>query len=353
MITIIIGARPQFIKHQPLQAAIGDNTKTRIVHTGQHYDLNMSDIFFQELGLSAPDIHLGIGSDSHAKQTGKMLMAIEQEVQIYKPKLLIVYGDTNSTLAGTLASVKLGVPVAHIEAGLRSFNRTMPEEINRIITDRISQLLFVPSELALDNLKKEGITTNTFNVGDIMYDTVLFFESVSEQRIGILDKWHLSSHNYYYATIHRASNTDNEDQLLNIIKAFSGLDKKVLFPIHPRTKKMIKKYKIKLGQNIIALDPAGYLDSIMFIKNAKAVLTDSGGMQKEAFYLKTPCITIRTETEWPETIEQGWNQLVDSDEQAIIKAVNEIVIPKTHTPVYGDGKTAMRIKQILSDYLNG
>jgi UDP-N-acetylglucosamine 2-epimerase len=277
-------------------------------------------------------------------------MAIEQDLNSYKPELLIVYGDTNSTLAGALAAAKLDIPIAHIEAGLRSFNRQMPEEINRVITDRISRFLFVPSENAANNLYNEGITDGVHDVGDIMYDTVLFFLPLAGKRMHKLGELTVSVDDYYFATIHRPSNTDDENNLLNILKAFSKLNKKVIFPIHPRTKKMIEKFKFKLSKNIIALDPVGYIDSLMFINNAKAVLTDSGGMQKEAFYLKTPCITIRSETEWTETINQGWNRLVDSDQQKIITAVSNFSIPKIHEPVYGNGRTAHSIKEILRKY---
>jgi UDP-GlcNAc3NAcA epimerase len=261
-----------------------------------------------------------------------------------------VYGDTNSTLAGALTATKLDIPIAHIEAGLRSFNRQMPEEINRVITDRISQILFVPSMNAVKNLYDEGISNGVYDVGDIMYDAVLFFLPLSDKRMHKLKELAVSVENYYFATIHRPSNTDDENTLNNILQAFSKLDKKVIFPIHPRTKKMIDTFGIKLGKNIIAHDPVGYIDSLMFINNAKAVLTDSGGMQKEAFYLKTPCITIRSETEWTETISQGWNQLVESDEHRIINAVTNLSIPETHEPVYGDGNTAISIKEILLKY---
>jgi len=347
MITIIIGARPQFIKHWPLQESLQNKFETRIIHTGQHYDKNMSEIFFKEMGIQPPDIHLEIGSGTHGEQTAKMLSAIERDLIAHKPSLVIVYGDTNSTLAGALAAAKLHIPVAHIEAGLRSFNKFMPEEINRIMTDHISEILFTPSEIADKNLQKEGITKNVYRVGDIMFDALNFFLPQAEHKKNILKKMKLKETEFYYSTIHRPSNTDSETNLRNIVSAFSNLDKKVVFAIHPRTLKMIKNYNIKLNDNICIMNPLGYLENLVFLKYAKAIITDSGGMQKESFFLKVPCITIRQETEWVETIKQGWNCLVNPVKNDIIKKVSSISMPKEHMPCYGNGNTSTQIINIL------
>ena len=352
LITIIIGARPQFIKHQPLQAALENTWQTRVLHTGQHYDHNMSDIFFEEMGIRKADVNLNIGSGSHGAQTGNMLAAIEADLQQNRPDVVIVYGDTNSTMAGALAAVKLHIPVAHIEAGLRSFNRSMPEEINRVVTDHVSELLFIPSQVGLQNLKREGVTSGLHVVGDIMVDAVQYFLPKAQFKSEQLAKMQLTPGAYYYATIHRPHNTDTPQNLQNIIQAFQKLDRPVVFPVHPRTDKMLQKYEICMGKNILKLKPQGYLDNLMFLQNAHAVLTDSGGLQKEAFYVKTPCITIRPETEWVETVERGWNRLLDPPRsEDIIQAVKGIQIPANQLPVYGKGDTAGLIEKILAKFM--
>ena len=322
----IVGARPQFIKLAPLSKALREaGFKEVIVHTGQHYDDNMSELFFKELEIPEPDYNLGIGSGSHGEQTGRMLIAIEDILLKENPNLVIIYGDTNSTLAGALASSKLHIPLAHIEAGLRSFNKNMPEEINRIVADHLSSLLFAPTETAVENLRREGIEKGVYLVGDIMFDALMHFSKISDAKSKILEALNLKPKEYYLATIHRAENTDNYERLKNILEALSSLDKPVIFPVHPRTKKKVEEYNLEfLIEKIQVIEPVGYLDMIQLEKNAKAILTDSGGVQKEAFWLRVPCITLRDETEWVETVRYGWNRLVGADKEKILDAVKNI-----------------------------
>ncbi len=327
-IVSIVGARPQFIKLAPLSKVLREEGfKETIVHTGQHYDDNMSDIFFKELEISEPDYNLGIGSGSHGEQTGKMLIAIEEVLMKRKPDLVIVYGDTNSTLAGALASSKLHVKLAHVEAGLRSFNKMMPEEINRIVTDHLSDILFCPTETAVKNLEKEGITKGVYLVGDIMFDALMYFSRMSEEKSKILQNLKLNPKEYYLLTIHRAENTDNYDRLKNILLAIAQFRRKAVFPIHPRTRSRIKEFNLGNyldNENILLIDPVGYLDMISLEKNAFAIFTDSGGVQKEAFWLRVPCITLRDETEWIETVKYGWNTLVGANIEKILEAERNI-----------------------------
>lgn len=327
-IVSIVGARPQFIKLAPLSKVLREEGfKETIVHTGQHYDDNMSDIFFKELEIPEPDYNLGIGSGSHGEQTGKMLIAIEEVLMKRKPDLVIVYGDTNSTLAGALASSKLHIKLAHVEAGLRSFNKMMPEEINRIVTDHLSDILFCPTETAVKNLEKEGITKGVYLVGDIMFDALMYFSRISEEKSKILENLKLNPKEYYLLTIHRAENTDNYDRLKNILLAIAQFRRKVVFPIHPRTRSRIKEFNLDKyldNENILLIDPVGYLDMISLEKNAFAIFTDSGGVQKEAFWLRVPCITLRDETEWIETVKYGWNTLVGANIEKILEAERNI-----------------------------
>lgn len=355
----IIGARPQFVKAAPFSEVFRKENKEVLVHTGQHYDSNMSDVFFDELVIPKPDYNLGVGSGSHGVQTGRMLERIEEIILKEKPDGMLVYGDTNSTLAGALAASKLHIPVFHVEAGLRSFNKLMPEEQNRILTDHISDLLLCPTQTAVDNLKKEGITTGVVNTGDIMLDAVLrnigianekysnglwFGEIVREN--GGISKY--IENGYYLATIHRAENTDNPEKLSNIFKAFSELDKPVLLPLHPRTKKLIENLEIDIS-NIIIIKPVGYLLMLYLTSNAYMVVTDSGGLQKEAYFLKTPCTTLRDQTEWVETLENSWNVLSQIDVNEIkAKVQRELTCIQHPQPKsFGEGNAALKICQVI------
>ena len=353
-VVTIIGARPQFIKAKPM---LDEFNKVKeidsvVIHTGQHYSYEMSRLFFKELHIPEPDHNLGIGSAPQGAQTGQMLIKIEALLLKEKPDLVLVYGDTNSTLAGALAASKLHIPIAHVEAGMRSFNREMPEEINRVLTDHVSDLLFCSTQLAVDNLRAEGITKNTYLVGDVMYDLALKCAPIAEEKSTILKANKLKAKSYYLATVHRQSNTDNPDNLKNILETLSELDLPVIFPVHPRTKKVIDKLKayslqLKAFANIRFIDPVGYLDMLMLEKNACKILTDSGGVQKEAYFFKVPCITLRTETEWQETVSSGWNLLAGTDRESIIDAVNRFVEPKIHKELYGSGNASEEICHIL------
>lgn len=352
-IVTVIGARPQFIKAAPFSECFRKAHQEVLVHTGQHYDANMSDVFFEELGIPKPDYLLNVGSGSHGSQTGKMLEGIEDILLKEKPDGLLVYGDTNSTFAGALAASKLHIPVIHVEAGLRSYNKKMPEEQNRILTDHISTYLLCPTETAVENLKNEGIVDGVFNTGDIMYDVVLRNIDLSNQKYAG-GKWKeeinhdLLEKNYYLATIHRAENTDDPDKLKTIFKAFNTLEKPVLLPLHPRTKKMVEVYNIDL-ENICVIDPVGYLLMLYLTANAHMVVTDSGGLQKEAFFLKTPCTTLRDQTEWVETLKNGWNILSAIDVVEIKEKVQRDLsfLKQPQDKVFGDGQAAKKIMEYI------
>lgn len=350
----IIGARPQFIKAGPLSAALREKFVEIMIHTGQHYDHGMSQRFFDELHIPEPDYNLGVGSGGHGAQTAAMLKLLEELYVKEKPDAVIVYGDTNSTLAGALAAVKLHIPVAHVEAGLRSFNREMPEEINRLLTDHISRWLFTPSEASKKNLKLEGITDNVHIVGDIMLDSVLKYSEKAKKSSSIMVDLDIEKNEFYLATVHRAENTDDKIQLETIFQMFSELDKKVILPLHPRTKNRMEEYSLEVSDNIKIIEPAGYLDMLHLIQCSKSVLTDSGGIQKEAYYLETPCITLRKETEWTETVDAGWNTVTNSSKSIILSVAersDEIrLLP--HPDLYGNGNSAAEIVNILSSEIS-
>jgi UDP-GlcNAc3NAcA epimerase len=371
-IVTIVGARPQFIKSAPVSRELRKENKEILVHTGQHYDDNMSAVFFGELNIPKPDYNLGVGSASHGKQTADMLVSIENVLLDEEPDWVIVYGDTNSTIAGSLAASKLHIPIIHIEAGLRSYNRKMPEEINRVLTDNISTILSCPTKTAVDNLKAEGLKNIydngkllqesdisqlkydknnplVINTGDVMYDAVLYNKKLAEEKSMILNDLDLDEKNYYLATVHRAENTDNRDHLKSIFEKFSQLSKKVVLPIHPRTSNKLKKYNLEKlldHANIKIIDPIGYLDMLSLISKADRVLTDSGGVQKEAFMLGTPCITLRNETEWVETIEYGKNVLagLGAKKLDISFEFNDYEIKEFP---YGNGDSAKKIVRML------
>ena len=353
-IITVIGARPQFIKASALSREINKNKNINeiIIHTGQHYDSNMSDIFFDELEIPKPKYNLGIGGGTHGQNTGRMIEGIENILIAEKPDYLIVYGDTDSTLAGALAAVKIHIPVIHIEAGLRSFNKRMPEEINRILTDNSSKLLFTPTETAVNNLLNEGFNKNNiFNVGDIMFDTALYFGKKADEESNIINKLNIENNNYYLVTIHRQENTDDLKRLSNIFKGLNKLSNinKIVLPLHPRTKKKISEYNLEhLLNNIIITEPLGYLDMVKLEKNAKGIITDSGGIQKEAFFYSVPCFTLRDETEWIELVNLEVNTLINNNEnmyESIIKAKqNSDNFSKS---IYGVGNTSQLIIEKL------
>ena len=346
-IVSIIGARPQFIKAAVVSKEIikTDGVEDVLVHTGQHYDENMSKIFFDELEIPKPDYNLSVGSASHAVQTGEMLIKIEELLLTEKPDWVLVYGDTNSTIAGSLAATKLHIKIAHVEAGLRSFNKLMPEEINRITTDRISDLLLVPSQNALQLLEKEGLAENSLFVGDVMFDSILFYQKMAGEKFSISGI--TNENDFYLATVHRAENTDNKDRLQNIFSAFSEMDKPVILPLHPRTKSKLEG--IKFNDNIKIIDPVSYLEMILLLKNSSKVLTDSGGLQKEAYFMKKPCITLRDETEWIETLNGNWNFIVGTDQKLILEKIS-VNSFDSQGEYYGDGKAGEKIVKALLNY---
>lgn len=354
-IVTVVGARPQFIKASPVSKAFDENgIKEIIIHTGQHYDDEMSAIFFRELNIKAPHINLNIGSGSHAYQTGNMMIQIEKVLLSQQPDLVFVYGDTNSTLAGALAACKLNIPVAHVEAGLRSFNRKMSEEHNRVLTDHCSDLLFCPTQTSIDNLKKEGIDNGVHLVGDTMYDAVLLFSKIAKNKSTILDELNIKSKQYLLATIRRPYNVDDPVILRNILTAFIDVDVKIILPIHPRTKRKIEdldsnfihtlnKSKVKI------IAPIGYLDMLIIEKHSRVILTDSGGIQKEAYFFNIPCITLRNETEWSELVTGDYNILSGNDTNKILKSY-EIMKNKdivNDTKLYGSGDAYKKIVTIL------
>lgn len=341
----IIGARPQFIKHFPFEKACNGYFNLITIHTGQHYDKNMSNVFFNQLGMNQPDYMLNVGSGKHSLQTASMMIEIEKIVEIEKPNGMIVYGDTNSTLSGALVASKLNLPIFHIEAGLRSYNKEMPEEINRILTDHVSYCLFAPSDTALENLKKEGIVKNVYNVGDIMKDVIKYF---TDRKL-ITKKSRMS---YYYATIHRPYNTDSKHRLTYILDSLNNLDQKVILSIHPRTSNQMLIYQINKYKfnNIKFIEPQSYLDNLSYLSLSSALITDSGGMQKEAYWLKKKCITIRKETEWIETLENKNNSLLFNDLSNLRTVINE-ENSGWREDLYGKGDTSQLIVDIIKKKL--
>jgi UDP-GlcNAc3NAcA epimerase len=375
----VVGARPQFIKAAMVSRAIvrhnaqspASQIKEEIIHTGQHYDENMSDVFFREMEIPEPAVRLDCGGKSHGAMTGQMLEAVEKEIVSRRPDWVLVYGDTNSTLAGALAAAKLHVAVAHVEAGLRSYNKKMPEEINRVLTDHVSTLLFCPTQTAVENLRREDLAEGIHHVGDVMYDAALFFGGVAEKTSTMLRTLNLRPKSYYLATIHRQENTDDGERLAAIFEAFDTLATEqcpIIVPLHPRT-------RLRLLKNSLVSDASGaqgtasdepelttrneyvhlvpsvsYLDMVALEKNASLVLTDSGGVQKEAYWHRVPCVTLRDETEWVETVQAGWNTVVGVDVDRIIKACRvpgETSIRREHPPLFGKGNTAELICNVL------
>ena len=344
-IVSIVGARPQFIKAAPVSQQLRQVHTEVLLHTGQHYDYHMSEIFFQELGIPVPDYNLEVGSGSHGKQTGEMLIQIEEVLLQERPDRVLIYGDTNSTLAGALAAAKLHIPVAHVEAGLRSFNRKMPEEINRVLADHIANLLFCPTTTAVENLAHEGVTAGVHLVGDVMYDAVLLGLVVAKR--DVLNRLGVTPHGYLLATVHRPRNTDDPAALAEIMAALGDTGETVVLPAHPRTKKALSKAHIVPTANVRLTEPVSYLDMLALERDARMILTDSGGIQKEAYWLGVPCVTLRDETEWVETVAAGWNVLVGNDHSHIVEAVRTFRPAGERPPVFGDGHTSERIAKLL------
>jgi UDP-N-acetylglucosamine 2-epimerase len=345
----IVGARPQFIKAAALSRELRRSHHEVLLHTGQHYDYTMSGIFFDGLELPAPDVNLGVGSGNHGFQTGAMLSKIEEVLLSEKPDWVVVYGDTNSTLASALAASKLHIRVVHVEAGLRSFNRRMPEEINRVLADHLSDLLLCPSGTAVENLAREGIARNVHLVGDIMLDVLNWArERIAARPPEILRHLKLCEGEYVLATVHRSDNTDDAKRLTGILGALNALDERVVFPVHPRARKALSAGKHKLSPLVKLIDPVGYLEMVSLTRSARRVLTDSGGLQKEAYWLGVPCVTLRDETEWVETVEVGWNRLAGSDRDRIVEEVRSFVPPADRPSLYGDGCVAARCAELLN-----
>jgi UDP-N-acetylglucosamine 2-epimerase (non-hydrolysing) len=346
----VVGARPQFVKLAPIaKAAAAAGVEHIIVHTGQHYDPMLSDVFFEDLGIGAPDVHLGVGSGSHGVQTGAMLAALDAVFDEHRPDWVLVYGDTNSTVAAALSAVKMHIPVAHLEAGLRSFNRRMPEEHNRVLTDHAADLLLAPTQVAVAHLANEGLASRTVLVGDVMTD-VLF--EVRDQIAGspsaLVEELGLEAGGYYVATIHRAENTDDPKRLAEVVAGLAGLDKKVILLAHPRVVAKAASHGIALTQgSLVSHAPLPYPDLIAATLSSGGVVTDSGGLQKEAFLLRVPCTTVRTETEWVETVQLGWNVLANTAEE-IAAAASRARPADTDAAPYGDGRAATRVLDALA-----
>ncbi|UOF02960.1 non-hydrolyzing UDP-N-acetylglucosamine 2-epimerase [Bdellovibrio reynosensis] len=355
-IITVVGARPQFIKAAAVsrEIAMQRSFEEIMVHTGQHFDANMSDVFFREMEIPKPKFNLGIFGKTHSAMTGEMMIKIEELCVSEQPDLMLVYGDTNSTLAGALAAAKLKIPIAHVEAGLRSFNMTMPEEINRVLTDRVSKYLFCPSESAMKNLAKEGYNTlacKVLNSGDVMMDAALYYSKISEKRSKIVADLKLSD--YGLCTIHRAENTDSAERLNQIFSALTeiSLEKSIVLPLHPRTRKFIEQYKIET-KNIKIIDPVGYFDMLELLKNASFVFTDSGGLQKEAYFFDKPCITMRDETEWTELVEIGQNVITGANSDRILKAYHQATDQRVWPQgLYGNGDASKKIVAHLMEQI--
>ncbi|MDB5053875.1 MAG: UDP-N-acetylglucosamine 2-epimerase [Bacilli bacterium] len=352
-IMTIVGARPQFIKAAAVSRELRKHFTEILVDTGQHYDYKMAGIFFEELDIPQPEYQLGVGSGTHGFQTGAMLQVLEQVMLQEQPEAILVYGDTNSTLAGALAASKLNIPLFHIESGLRSFNRRMPEEVNRILTDQVSDLLFAPTKTAVENLYREGIIEHVYAHGDVMYDAVLYYLRKAEEQFS-LEAFEVEQKQYILATLHRAENTDDTMRLEAIVHSLVQLDQIVLMPIHPRTKKMLQQLGmfefLQQAPNIRIIEPVSYLEMLLLEQHAYAIITDSGGVQKEAYFAGVPCFTLRNETEWVETVELGWNRLVNPQQESLKEAIYHFVIPVKRPMIYGEGDASKRMVEQMRQW---
>jgi len=343
----VVGARPQFVKAAALSPVLRERATEILIHTGQHYDYEMSQIFFEQLPLPAPDYHLGVGSGPHGRQTGEMLERIEAAILEVKPDWVLVYGDTNSTLAGALAAAKLNIPVAHVEAGMRSYVRGMPEEINRVLTDALSTLLLCPTATAVSNLAREGISDGVHNVGDLMAE-LLMSELPRAARRGALERFGLQTGAYVLATVHRAANTESADALDRILHGLAASPDPVVLPLHPRTRAALEHFHVQMPAPIRVVEPVGYLEMLALESQARMIVTDSGGVQKEAYLVGVPCLTLREETEWPETVASGWNRLVGTQTAAIAEAIHTFRPHSERPPIFGSGSAARRIAEALT-----
>jgi UDP-GlcNAc3NAcA epimerase len=347
-IVSVVGARPEFIQAAPVSRALRQEHHEVLVHTGQHYDDRMSRIFFEDLDLPQPDYNLGVGSGPHGRQTGEMMARLEEVLFREQPDLVIVRGDTNSTLAGALAAAKLHIPLAHIEAGERSFNKRMPEEINRLVADRLADLHFCITRRAVQHLAREGITEGVFFVGDVMLDAVrIYLPRALERAPALLEQLDLSPGGYLLVTVHRAGNTDSPHRLAGILSALNAIPEPILFPVHPRTRQALERYGLQAADHVRLIEPVGYLDMLALEAHARMILTDSGGVQREAYFLGIPCLTLREETELMETVEVGWNLLVGTDPRRIVEAWRSFRPRGPRPPLFGDGHAAERIAAVL------
>jgi UDP-N-acetylglucosamine 2-epimerase len=347
----VVGARPQFIKLAATSLEIRKIFNEVIVHTGQHYDFKMSSSFFNELNIPEPDYNLEIGSDTACKQIAQIILKLEGIVAKENPDIMIVFGDTNSTAAASIVAAKMNIKLVHVEAGLREFNKQVPEETNKLITDILSDYYFSPTQTGVINLKQMGITRNVYNIGDVTIDLIKRLEEKIESNYQLLEKFNVERSKYYYITCHRAANTDNKERLTEILSIFSEIDLPFIFPIHPRTRKMIKEFNLEylLSKNVICIDPIGFIDSQTFIKNAKASITDSGGVIKETYYHKVPGIIIDTQSEWIETIEEGWNHLIGPHKTKIINKLNNLKKPALHSNCIGNGTASEIMVKLLKN----
>jgi UDP-N-acetylglucosamine 2-epimerase len=347
-IVSVVGARPQFVKAAATSRALRERHHEILVHTGQHYDYGLSGIFFDGLDLPRPDVNLGVGPGAPGAQTVAMQRGLEEVLVAERPDRVLVYGDTNSTLAGALAAARRSVPLVHVEAGLRSFDRRMPEELNRIIADHLSEVLLCPSETSVRNLAAEGITRQVHLVGDVMLDVLHETRGEAEARApALLARLGVAAKAYLVATVHRRENTDDPAPLARILSALAALAEPVVFPVHPRARAVIARTGCPIGPRVRLIDPVGYLEMVALVSAARLVLTDSGGVQKEAYWLGTPCLTLRSETEWVETVDAGWNTLVGADRERIVRAARSLAPPSARPSLYGDGKAATRCADLL------
>jgi UDP-GlcNAc3NAcA epimerase len=347
-VVTVVGARPQFIKAAPVSRLLRRTAQEILVHTGQHYDHEMSDLHFMDLDIPSPDYELNVGSGTHGWQTSQMLIHCEGVFLAEQPNWVLVYGDTNSTLAAALAAVKLRIPLAHVEAGLRSFNRSMPEEHNRVLTDHCADLLLCPTQTAVDQLSAEGITRGVYFVGDVMFDAALEHGAAARQRSTLQHELKLENRSFALATIHRPYNTDDVSRLREVLAALEALEQPIVFPMHPRTRAALERYDLHLPTNVIKIDPIGYLDMLALEQAAQLILTDSGGVQKEAYFFGVPCVTLRPETEWIETVETGWNRLAWGDASTVLDAVRRPWPTMPPPKMFGDGHASTRIVELLS-----